>query len=72
MRLEDQVCSLSLARDGLQGQLMKLSKIHIDIVKAVKLYQAEHGGRGMPEDPDILNFYIEKVHELENKNKVGK
>jgi hypothetical protein len=42
----------------------KLSRIQIDILRAVALYQKEHNGLGCPDDPDVIAFYIERAYEL--------
>lgn len=45
-------------------KLPKLTKIQIDVLKAVDLYQKEHNGMGMPNDMDIMMHYVDKVNKL--------
>ena len=46
----------------------KLTKDKIVLMRAVALYQDEHGGAGMPAGDDrLLSHYIKKVFVEENK-----
>jgi hypothetical protein len=42
----------------------KLSKIEIDVLRAISLYQKEHPGMGCQNDNDIINYYILRAKEL--------
>ncbi len=39
----------------------KLAKL---ILKAIALYQIEHDGQGMPDNNEIIGFYVDKVSQL--------
>lgn len=45
---------------------IKLKKIHVDLLRAISLYQKENNGEGMPgDDYDLMMKYIKRAHELD-------
>lgn len=42
----------------------KLSKVDIDILRAISLYNKLHPGKDVPNDANLINEYINKVYDM--------